>query len=285
MIKILNNCIYFDVVGKSLSNAFYTLGIDHEVTQIISSYESDDMYIIFTTHHLHERLPRKYISYNFEQLITDKDWPVEFFKRLSRAQQVWDYSLENINVLAKHAVVNVLHVPFGYSPIMDITGLLPFKNRQYDWLMLGAVSQFRADKLGALVKSYTASPEKYIISNNCWGRDLERTYRDSKIGINIHYYPGNTILEVHRIIPMVANRVFVVSERSNDPWYDELFKHIVTFLPQGSNSLCGAISVATKLLSSDAMEAELDKRQSFLKSKCSYLEFIKGSYDQMVLKQ
>lgn len=283
MIKILNNCIYFDIVARSLSHVLHTLDIDHELTTSILSDDSDDLYIIFTTHHLHEKLPKKYISYNFEQLVTDKDWPAEFFERLSRAKQVWDYSLANIKVLAGKHVTNTIHVPFGYSPIMDISSIKPFKDRPYDWLMLGAVSQFRADKLGALVKAYNGHPEKYIVSNNCWDRDLERTYRDTKIGINIHYYPGDTILEVHRIIPMVANRIFVVSERSNDSWYDDLFKGAVTFLPNGSSSLAGAISVATRLLSSEAMEAELSKRQAFLKEKCSYYTFVKDKLPDMSL--
>lgn len=45
----------------------------------------------------------------------------------------------------------------------------------------------------------------------------------------MHYYGGKTVLEVHRLIPTVANGALVVTERSHDPWYDERWKDIVTF--------------------------------------------------------
>ena len=284
MIRILNNCIYFDIVAKALSHAFYSLGIMHD---IVNAYDgdasTDDVYIIFTTHHLHETLPKRYISYNFEQLITDKAWSPEFFKRLKNAQQVWDYSLENIKVLETYKVVNVLHVPFGYSPTMDINSVKAYGRRSCEWLMLGAISQIRADKLQDLVKSYADKPTKYLITNSCWGRDLERAYVDTKVGINLHYYPGNTILEVHRIIPMVANRIFVVSERSADPWYDEQYKSLVTFLPRGSDSLKGAVTLSARLLSEPVMEAELDKRCKLLKDKCCFLTYVKEKLEHMKL--
>lgn len=282
MIKILNNCIYFDIVAKSMSHAFHSLDIHHEIVSVCEPDDEASLYVIFTTHHLHEALPKRYISYNFEQLITEKTWPPEFFRRLKNAHQVWDYSLENIKVLQKQGEVDALHVPFGYSPVMDVK-VKAFHDRSFDWLMLGAISPLRAEKLQALVRTYANKPEKFMVTNNCWGRDLERVYIDTKVGINLHYYPGNTILEVHRVIPMIANKIFVVSERSSDPWYDAQYKSIITFLTRGSESLLGAVSVASNMLSTAAVEAELEKRAKILKEKCNYLAYIKDKLSQMKL--
>jgi hypothetical protein len=43
---------------------------------------SESTFILFLTHEGHVRLPRNYISYNFEQLTTDKQWSPDLFERL-----------------------------------------------------------------------------------------------------------------------------------------------------------------------------------------------------------
>lgn len=64
----------------------------------------------------------------------------------------------------------------------------------------------------------------------CRGLDAHKDlYLRSKVGLNMHYYSGLTVLEVHRLVPMVANGVLVVTARSNDSWYDTRWQDIATF--------------------------------------------------------
>lgn len=285
MIKLLNNCIYFDIVARALSHSFTELGIQHSVVSAVDHNAADDTYVVFTTHHLHERLPARYISYNFEQLVTDKQWPPEFFGRLAGAMQVWDYSLRNIEALRAHGI-NAVHLPFGYSPCMDATPVprVPWQSRAHDWLMLGCMGPLRAAKLKELLDAYGSGSkgDKARVENNCWGQRLMDAYASAKVGINVHFYPGRTILEVHRIVPMVANRVWVVSETSDDAWYDQAYKSIVTFVKASPSHATGELSRKLKAavgitcgLSPDAVESELDKRREHLVQHCSYTAYIR----------
>jgi hypothetical protein len=48
------------------------------------------------------------------------------------------------------------------------------------------------------------------------------------VGVNVHYYggPDASILEVHRIVPMITAGLLVISERSSDAFYDELMSRV-----------------------------------------------------------
>jgi hypothetical protein len=281
MLKLLNDCIYFEVVVGCLAHALDRLGVTYCVVPRVAEEDysgpGENVYILCTTHHLQARLPVRYISYNFEQLVTDKAWPDEFFERLRGADQVWDYSLENIRVLEAQGVPGAAHVPFGYSRCMDAAGAggAPWGSRGVDWAFVGSVNEGRRAKLSSLS---ARSELRGVVTNSCWGRDLEAAYATTRVGVNLHYYDGRTILEVHRIIPMVANRVLVVSERSDDAWYDRALRGVVTFLPESARSpaaavagpLATAVAVAARVLSGDKAEEELDRRRAELVRRLSF---------------
>ena len=52
----------------------------------------------------------------------------------------------------------------------------------------------------------------------------------SKISLNIHNYYGKSILEVTRIVPLISRGVLVVSERSDDKYYDEKMDGIIIYI-------------------------------------------------------
>lgn len=290
VLKLVNDCIYFEIVFKSLSYVFKKLDIPHEIVQEIDYSESRDVYIICTTHHVNMRLPQQYIAYNFEQLITDKVWPQEFYSRLSGAMQVWDYSIENIKVLRSHGLMNVVHVPFGYTPIMDcVDTVKQWKDRALNWMFLGSVGEHRAEKLDHIVKEYHQRSHECLITNNCWGSKLSELYYNTKIGLNIHYYPGQTILEVHRIIPMIANRVWVVSEQSHDPFYDDAFKKMLTFIPKtNDNQKVSRIIKDTvntiNSLPEEWINKDLENKRDFLINNFSYVDFFRQSLGALVIR-
>jgi len=110
------------------------------------------------------------------------------------------------------------------------------------------------------------------LSNKCWGQEFECIYSNTKFGLNIHYYPGKTILQVHRIIPLILNGIWVISEKSGDPWYNELFEGLVSW--------AGEDTFAQTLEEIDEMDEkqvakELESRKRKLIQSCdSYKYFI-----------
>jgi len=116
-------------------------------------------------------------------------------------------------------------------------------------------------------------PTKTFVTAHTLNDDLDRTYARNKTTLNIHYYGGETILEVHRILPMIANKVWVLSEPSNDRWYDNEYKDIVDFVDLSNFDFVAKYKEILGLKPDDFI-ATLDERLAVLKTK-SYTNYIK----------
>lgn len=269
MIKLLNDSKYFDIIIRALSEVLTDLNIEHEIIDKVDLNDINNLYIICTTHE-GKPLPKHYISYNMEQLTTNKKWHPLFFKKLQNAKCVWDYSKENIKILNRYKI-EALHVPLGYAKCMEYNISSP-KEIKHDFMFIGVLNDNRYKKLQPLLNIYYKNNDKFLVSNSCWGTDLIEAYNNTKICINLHFYEGNTILEVHRIIPMIINRVLVISEHSNDNWYDDNFKDIITFIDNIDDLMKKYIQLLK--LSKEEYEIELDKRANIIKTKFSYINYI-----------
>lgn len=229
MLKLVNNSCYFEIIVNALHEALTELNITHEVVKTYPLVDNDNIYIICTTHE-DALLPKRYISYNFEQLITTKVWPSTFFDNLAKAELVLDYSLENIKELEKYNI-KAHFLPLGYSKNMENNyNGGDNLDKTIDFSFLGSINNYRYDKLKTLISVYSKKQDNFFISTNCWGNNLKKVYNKTKIGLNIHYYEGKTILEVHRILPFIANKIMVISEKSDDPWYDEKYGDLINFI-------------------------------------------------------
>lgn len=229
MLKLVNNSCYFEIIVNALHEALTELNITHEVVKTYPLVDNDNIYIICTTHE-DALLPKRYISYNFEQLITTKVWPSTFFDNLAKAELVLDYSLENIKELEKYNI-KAHFLPLGYSKNMENNyNGGDNLDKTIDFSFLGSINNYRYDKLKTLISVYSKKQDNFFISTNCWGNNLKKVYNKTKIGLNIHYYEGKTILEVHRILPFIANKIMVISEKSDDPWYDEKYGVLINFI-------------------------------------------------------
>lgn len=215
-----------------MHEALLQLAVPHSMTETYPIDDEDNVYLICTVHE-DRPLPRRFINYNFEQLTTDKIWPDAFYANLSLAELLLDYSLENIKHLSSRGIV-AHFLPLGWSPCMEYT---EYENWQKwrDFLFLGWMNSRRYNILQPLRDHYLLTPEKILIANNYWGDEHRRICMTAKVGLNIHYYTGKTILEVLRIIPLIANGVLVVSEKSDDPWYDRTYGDIISFCNPGDN--------------------------------------------------
>ena len=269
MLKLVNNSCYFEIIINALHEALTELDIKHEVVKTYSLVDNNNIYLICTTHE-NSLLPKRYISYNFEQLITTKVWQPIFFQNLAKAEIVFDYSLENIKELEKYNI-KAHFLPLGYSKNMENDKTFDKTvDKTVDFSFLGSINNSRYDKLKTLITIYGKKKDKLVISNNYWGNDLKQLYKKTKIGLNIHYYSGKTILEVHRILPLIANKILVISDKSDDPWYDEKYSNLINFIENKDCTL-----ECLKLLQNYNSEI-IEKRYQDLVNNHKYIDYVKN---------
>jgi hypothetical protein len=272
MLKLVNNSCYFEIIINALHEALTELEIKHEVVKTYSLVDNNNIYLICTTHE-NGLLPKRYISYNFEQLITTKVWEPIFFENLAKAEIVFDYSLENIKELEKYNI-KAHFLPLGYSKNMEYNDDNDDNDKTVDktvdFSFCGSINNSRYDKLKTLISIYGKKKDKLVISNNYWGDDLKQLYKKTKIGLNIHYYSGKTILEVHRIIPLIANKILVISDKSDDPWYDEKYCNLINFIKNEDCTL-----ECLKVLQNYNNEI-IEKRYQDLVNNHKYIDFVKN---------
>jgi len=277
MLKLVNNSCYFEVIINALHEALTELDIKHEVVKNYSLVNNNNIYLICTTHE-NTLLPKRYISYNFEQLITTKVWEPIFFEKLAKAEIVFDYSLENIKELEKYNI-KAHFLPLGYSKNMEKNNNNDNVDKTVDFSFLGSINNSRYDKLKTLISIYGKKKDKLFISNNYWGDDLKQLFKKTKIGINIHYYSGKTILEVHRIIPLIANKILVISDKSDDLWYDEKYCKLINFIENKNNFKVNSDNDFTleclKVLQNYNNEI-IEKRYQDLVNNHKYIDYVKN---------
>lgn len=276
MLKLVNNSCYFEIIINALHEALTELNIIHEVVKTYSLVDNNNIYLICTTHE-NSLLPKRYISYNFEQLITTKVWQPIFFQNLAKAEIVFDYSLENIKELEKYNI-KAHFLPLGYSKNMENNNNDNI-DKSVDFSFCGSINNSRYDKLKTLISIYGNKKDKLVISNNYWGDDLKELYKKTKIGLNIHYYSGKTILEVHRILPLIANKILVISDKSDDPWYDEKYCNLINFIENKTNSKVSSDNDFTleclKVLQNYNNEI-IEKRYQDLVNNHKYIDYVQN---------
>lgn len=273
MLKLVNNSKYFKVVIEALSWCFEELNVEHSVVTSYPLDDNDNVYLICTTHEL-VPLPKKYISYNFEQLEVDdcQHNHTAFYDRLRRAELVLDYSEQNVNFL-KSKNIDAMFVPLGYAPTMEKDNRRDDGSRyEYDFMFLGALAGRRVFWIHEISLIYYKYLRKLYLSDNCWDSKYDNIVQRTKASFNIHYYEGKTILEVHRIIPLIANKVLVYSERSGDSYYDRKYALLVNYIKK--ETLTHAMHSLRQLNDCD-VEMIAEQRYEFLKRECKYIDNVR----------
>jgi hypothetical protein len=189
---------------------------------------------------------------------------------------VWDYSLENIKVLQAHNVTKTYHIPLGYAETME-NKLRPARRRDIDVMFVGAINPRREAKLEQLTSLQRPPPGDAPLTTfigQAWGKALLRLYRRSKLALNLHFFGGKAILEVHRILPLVVSKVLVLSEPSHDSWLDNSFLGIVNFT--SGNDLRQSVA---SLLSMDVGH-EAERRYQLLLRCCRYVDYFQAAFMQ-----
>jgi len=220
--KYSNRHTYF----KEIIDAFYDiLKKDHVVT-ISTEIIPDSINIIFGCNNIQNKeynIPENSIIVNLEQLYDDSTWIKRgFYLDILKKYQVWDYSLDNIEWLKTKEIFNVKHFKIGKSPAFEY----PINNntvdtKSIDVLFYGSMNNRRREIINKLRKlNYN------VVTVNAWGKNREDLINNSRIVLNIHFF-STFILEILRIIPLIANNHFVITETSsypdnNDEWKENI---------------------------------------------------------------
>ena len=221
MYLLLNDNKYLYQIVESLLFCLVYNDKDCDLVSEINIKDDKNIYIIFSINKVVE-LPSKFIIYNFEQLTTEREWSELFFDKCRKAYRVFDYSLENIKIFKKHNI-KVNHLPFGWCPKIDPEYTISENDKNLDIIFLACKNKRRNDILNNYGNICVYTDDK------CFYNKYEDITKKAKFSFNIHYYEGNTILELTRIIPLICRGVIVISERSNDSYYDNIFKDICIF--------------------------------------------------------
>jgi hypothetical protein len=88
------------------------------------------------------------------------------------------------------------------------------------------------------------------------------------VALNLHYFGGKTILETHRILPIIINKALVLSEPSDDQWLDFTYKGLVNFTTGGDIR-----QSVVSMLNMD-VEKEVERRYQQLLRCCRYATYV-----------
>lgn len=163
------------------------------------------------------------IVYNFEQFDTKSDWFSSDYVSLLKSKPYWDYSTANIAAMKKaYPEAQATHVPFAYAPVLDYSyvrrDVFRVKRKDIDVLFFGSMNDRRAKVISQLTSMGLNVQAVFGV----YGPELSVLIHRSKLVLNMHYY-DSSVFEAVRVIPLLASRVAVVSEKSVD---DDDYKYL-----------------------------------------------------------
>jgi hypothetical protein len=184
---------------------------------------------------------------------------------------VWDISIINIDYLERAHGIKAIHVPLGWAKEIEYN--LEEQEKSIDVLFSGKLSERRDEYLKPIIDNFN---NILISDDNLWGQERREAYSKSRVSVNVHSKDGFNILEIHRIMPLVLNGVYVVSERSEDKWYDKKFENIVTFV-NDKDEMLKAVQEAVSLAKEDpiAFNEVVDERKYKLKRALDFTQVIR----------
>lgn len=218
-------------IARTISNRLAFHGIESEIVMGSEKNFNRDFYIVLCAQ-MFKRLPpaNKRVIFQLEQSVSSRWFTPEYIKTLTDSVGVLEYSLTNIDFLAKHELKypKIHYLPIGASLDEAFSdGAVP---KKYDFIFYGdsLSSERRRNFLKKLQEKYSVK-----ICNDLFGGELYGVIREARAVINIHYYEG-ALLEMPRICECISLGVPVLSEGTADQKeYPEL-EGAVKFFDEGS---------------------------------------------------
>lgn len=229
-IKLCNHLYLFTPIFGSVFDGLRELGFSVEVVGTAGSerYDLNDKESIFITALTHEggNFPKNFIAYNWEQLTAHeiRGSLANYIDLFRNAIEVWDYSEENVKMFKRHGINARVVLP-GYHHTWNLFGLAGsrwdqgFSQKTIDSAFFGQYREQRIPWIDRL-KAELPSTFKVLGTPDAYS---------AKAVVNLHIFPNGTILEIHRIMQVVSQKVLVLSETSDDPFLDALYGPMITF--------------------------------------------------------
>jgi hypothetical protein len=192
----------------------------HEVV-FANGFQKDRLNIVLGYHNFKgDRLPTgyNYIIYQLEALSEQSQWCLSIINTLkSDSCIVWDFSQENIDLLARKGIKAILK-PIGFHPNMHI--LKHRQRKDVDVLFYGSKNERRLKILRELDKKF-----RLKVLFGVYGEERNQWISRSKIVISIYFYESKLFDDV-RISFLANNGVFSIIEDSPHRKYDDFLTYV-----------------------------------------------------------
>jgi len=158
-------------------------------------------------------LPNRYIVYQLEQLCGVPEWlRPDHLEILRGAEQVWEYSPQNLPFLAQHGIERSRLLPLGFHEKLQT--IVP-QTPRFDVLFYGSINRRRQEILSRLARRVRLKTLFGV-----YGDSRDQYIACSRIVLNVHYYESQ-LMEQVRLSYLLNNRCCVVSEDSPDNPYKD----------------------------------------------------------------
>ncbi len=169
-------------------------------------------------------LPPNSIIFNLEQLGVNYLWDSTPYVDYLLAFPVVDYSRNNVEYLRSLGKENIHLHPVRWGPAFDLK--IPAGTKDVDVLLIGAQTARRNKLLnelrgkGLIVRQAT----------EIWGAERANALASAKVALNIRVGDAG-LLESTRLCTMIASRMPVISELSDDHEENDFFSQFIPLLP------------------------------------------------------
>lgn len=230
--------------------------------------DTEDLVIIFGMQGIfHLKFPKNHIIFQLEYWKNDAWFTSQaYIQKLQEAPEIWDYSFTNAKYIVdifQYNSKNIYYVPIAYLPEMERNDLEEFRKDEIDVIFFGGLYKRRRDIFKKLKKDGFNMQWYHSI----WDiDDRDKKLLNGKICLNTHLIE-DAILETNRIVPLLAKRKCIISEKCGDKEMMEYFKDIVIFCDKEQMS-----SVCKIYCNNDKLRKEQEQRGYDFIKKTNYLD-------------
>lgn len=177
---------------------------------------------------------KKNIVYQLEPLV-DTHWhSVEkIIKNIEGADEVWDYDLDNIEILRKYGV------DAKFRPCLYTESLRRIQNKEepeIDVLFYGTLTPYRTKFVHDCIDGYSFTDEmnekfgkiSFAMGYNFLGERLDNLIANSKIVLNLNPYDGDCRQQQTRIFYALTNNKCVLSQQSSRNYFGNCINEFTT---------------------------------------------------------
>jgi predicted O-methyltransferase YrrM len=182
--------------------------------------------LLFDIHRKKKELPKhkKLIAYQLEPIINNHWWDFnEMIDCLKEYDEVWDYDLNNIEILKKNGI-DAKYKPFVYSK--NLKRIKNAENPDIDILFYGTITEHRNEVMTSLICYYLPYTFNIVRLNNVTGDLLDHFISRSKIILDLSNNGSSQerIQKQSRIYYALINDKCVISEKSDRNYFGDLIK-------------------------------------------------------------